>query len=177
MTISHQLSSQILLCLNNLAGQQYKLQMETMLCVCLPSEGILVCYSFSLWGWFFTLYLYSFAVECPSVSPLNLTNMTSSSNMIKSKRLSKQNKHWPNICLQVWTYPGTCTEMNTSISVVPIRVNEHNSLDFSKPLPVYASSGSRSRSATMASGATKQNSCMQKRMNWYFSLAGPTLSD
>lgn len=136
-----------------------------MLCIYLPlhfrgNSGLLLLFPVGMI--FFTLYLYSFAVECPNLNPLNLANRTSSSNMIKSKRLSKQNKHWSNIYLQVWTSPGTWTEANTSIFIIPMSVNQHNSLAFSKHLPVYAGWRLRSQPATMAPGATRVLACRKK---------------
>lgn len=105
-----------------------------------------------------------FSVESPSISPLNLANTASSSNMSKSKSLSQQS-HWHGICLQVWTSPGKQTEINVSIHYT----QEHNSAQrpwLQQTSPSLCQLRILVTVCYPGTGATKENSCMQKIMNW-----------
>lgn len=150
--------------------------METMLCVCPLFQFIrnLSLLEFLPMG----IILYSvsvhFSVESPSISPLNLANTASSSNMIKSKSLSQQS-HWHNICLQVWTSPGKQREINVSIH----SIQEHKSAQhpwLQQTFPILCQLRILVTVCYHGTEAIKENSCMQKIMNWC-SLAGPSKSD
>lgn len=122
------------------------------------------------------IILYSISVllsmESPCISPLNLANTAFSCNMIKSNSLSQQS-YWLNICLQVWTSPGKQTEINVSIHYI----QEHKS---AQCLWVQQTSPCLYRLRIQfilcyhGTEATKENSCMQKIMNWC-SLLGRSL--